>query len=185
MENWANDYLEKIEKYLRPLPAGERVDIAAEIKSEMMELQAAGKSPEEILSRLGTPEELAKGYLGQAILRGPAFTLRKLGAVLAFYSLAGAAWLFVLPVTSVLGVSLMLSGGVAPLAGAIQFAASLLGIELPWVCMQFGSYVVPPWLALPCSILMGALLFLAGRLCWGLTVKIVKKLSSARTRIPK
>ena len=167
MGNWVNDYLEKIEKYLRPLPAGERVDIAAEIKSEIMELQAAGKLPEEILNRLGTP----------------AFTFRKLGAILAFYSLAGAAWLFVLPVTSVLGVSFMFSGVVAVAAGIVQFAAHLLGIKLPWVCMQWGDYVLPPELALPCAIAIGALLFLAGRLCWGLTLKIIGKLSSARAKI--
>ncbi len=183
MGNWVNDYLEKIEKYLRPLPAGERMDIAAEIKSEIMELQAASKTPEEILNRLGTPEELAKGYLGGAILKDPAFTFRKLGAILAFYSLAGAAWLFVLPVTSVLGVSFMFSGVAAAVAGIIQFAAHLLGIELPWVCMQWGDYALPPELALPCAIAIGALLFLAGRLCWGLTLKIIGKLSSARAKI--
>ena len=39
MEKVLNDYLEKIEKYLKPLPVSERVDIVKEIKSEMLELQ--------------------------------------------------------------------------------------------------------------------------------------------------
>ena len=84
-----SQYLERIERYLRPLPVAERVDIVAEIKSEMLELEAAGMPPQEIAARLGTPEELARGYLGEAIVKSPRFSLRKLGAVAAFYSLAG------------------------------------------------------------------------------------------------
>ena len=34
MEKILNDYLEKIEKYLKPLPISERVDIVKEIKSD-------------------------------------------------------------------------------------------------------------------------------------------------------
>lgn len=39
MEKLLNYYLEKIEKYLKPLLVSERVDIVEEIKSEMLELQ--------------------------------------------------------------------------------------------------------------------------------------------------
>ena len=49
MEKILNDYLEKIEKYLKPLPLSERVDIVKEIKSEILELQANGKTAEEII----------------------------------------------------------------------------------------------------------------------------------------
>ena len=69
MEAILNDYLEKIDKYLKPLPVSDRVDIVREIKSEMVELELQGKlSPEQILERLGNPKELAgllefAGYL--------------------------------------------------------------------------------------------------------------------------
>ena len=46
MEKNLNDYLEKIEKYLKPLPISERVDIVKEIKSEILELQGEGKTAE-------------------------------------------------------------------------------------------------------------------------------------------
>ena len=65
MEKILNDYLEKIEKCLKPLPVSERVDIVKEIKSEMLGLQGDGKKPEEIIERLGNPKELAKAYLGE------------------------------------------------------------------------------------------------------------------------
>lgn len=39
MNKILDDYLEKTDKYLRPLTAAERADIINEIKSEMYELQ--------------------------------------------------------------------------------------------------------------------------------------------------
>jgi len=183
MKQWMNDYLGKIERYLRPLPVGERVDVAAEIKSEMLELRAAGKTQEEILARLGSPEELAQGYLGEAIVKGPRFSFRKLGAVIAFYSLAGAAWLFILPVTSLCGAGFMLGGPLAFLAGVVKFIAYVLGFEMPWVAFQFGSYTPGPVLTLVYSLIMGVLLFLAGCALWGVTVWIVKKLSATKTQL--
>ena len=44
MEKILNDYLEKIERYLKPLPISERVDIVKEIQSEIFELQSNGKN---------------------------------------------------------------------------------------------------------------------------------------------
>ena len=164
-----SQYLERIERYLRPLPVAERVDIVAEIKSEMLEL--------------GTPEELARGYLGEAIVKSPRFSLRKLGAVAAFYSLAGAAWLFILPVTSICGVSFMLCGPLAALAGIVKFGAHLLGFEMPWVVFQIGGYTLGPALALVCSVIVGALLFVAGRLLWSLTVAIVRRIATEKSRM--
>lgn len=48
LEKSLNEYLEKIEKYLKPLIVSERVDIVKEIKSEMLELQARGRFYNEI-----------------------------------------------------------------------------------------------------------------------------------------
>ena len=59
MEKTLNEYLEKIEKYLKPMAISERVDIVKEIKSEMLELQGSCMSSEQILERLGDPKELA------------------------------------------------------------------------------------------------------------------------------
>ena len=58
MEKILNDYLEKIERYLKPLPISERVDIVKEIQSEIFELQSNGKS---------TPLLVGIGFL-QAVL---------------------------------------------------------------------------------------------------------------------
>ena len=65
--------LKKIEKYLKPLPISERVDIVKEIKSEILELQGDGKTAEQITERLGNPKELAKAYLGDLIAKSNFF----------------------------------------------------------------------------------------------------------------
>ena len=62
MDRALENYLEQIDRHLRPMPASERVDIVREIKSEMLELEAEGLTPGEITKRLGLPRELAAAY---------------------------------------------------------------------------------------------------------------------------
>lgn len=64
MDKILDDYLEKTDKYLRPMPVGERVDIIKEIKSQMFQLEAEKHlTPAQITERLGSPKELAKPIL--------------------------------------------------------------------------------------------------------------------------
>ena len=107
MEKTLNNYLEQIDKYLKPLAVSERVDIVKEIQSEMLELQSNGVSPVQIIERLGNPKELAKAYLGESISKSNHFNWRKLSAVIAFYSLAGLSGMFILPFTSICGITFM------------------------------------------------------------------------------
>ena len=192
MEQQLNAYLEKVEKYLKPMPASERIDIVQEIKSEMSELRSEGKSEEEILDRLGNARELAKAYLEQVITgpgKGKALkpAWRKLCALAAFYSLAGMGGMLVLPLTSVLGVGLMLCGILAPVAGLIKSAGYLLGFEVPWILISIEtglfSFQGDTLWVLPVSILIGAVLFLVGKLLWALTLKLVRSFSRAKQRI--
>ena len=95
METNLLNYLEKIDKYLKPIGAAERADIINEIKSEMQELEAKDKlSSEQIIERLGNPKELAGAYLGQSITKNDSFNLRKLCTIIIFYSLAGLGSVF-------------------------------------------------------------------------------------------
>lgn len=176
MDKALDAYLEQIDRRLRPLPASERLDIVQEIRSGMLELEAEGLSPEEIVQRLGDPRGMAAAYLGEAIARRPGFSWSRLGAVAAFFGMAGALGMFVLPVTSVLAVGLMCSGIVSPAAGILKFAASLAGIDLPFIMFQFGAYTASPGAALVLSVVAGALLFWAGRGLWRLTVGLVQEI---------
>lgn len=174
MDEQLESYLNRIDRHLRPMPASERADIIREIRSQMQEQAAAGLDAAQICQRLGEPKGLAAAYLGDAIARSPGFSWSRLGNVLVFCGLAGLSWMFVLPFTSVLAVGLMVSGAIAPLAGIVQFAASLAGLSVPYVMFQLGPYTAPPAVAMPLSIAAGVLLFLAGRWLWRLTVRLVR-----------
>ena len=181
MDNCLIAYLDKVDRYLRPMSALERADIINEIKSEMVELQTQGRlSPEQITERLGNPKELAGAYLGEAISKSTAFSLKKLCAVVAFYSFAGAGSLFVLPITSVLGIGLMVCGLIAPIAGLIKALGYMVGIDVPWVSFQFGVYTPHPYLAFLLSAVMGVLLLAAGMGLWKFTIKFIHIISKGK-----
>lgn len=183
MDKILNDYLEKTDKYLRPMPVGERVDIIKEIKSEMLELEAEKHlTPTEITARLGSPKELARAYLGSSIAKDGSFSFRKLLCIASFTGLAGGS-IFVLPITSVLACGLLISAIISPIAGLIKLISFLLGFDVPFVMFQFGSYTAHPLAVFPLSVLFGLLLFLAGKGLWRLTIKYVKALSQSKARM--
>ena len=99
MEKILNDYLARVERYLKPLSASDRVDIVKEIKSEMLELLGAGVAPEQIVERLGDAKTLARAYLSDNVAKAHGW--RRVSALIAFYSLAGLGGICVLPVTSI------------------------------------------------------------------------------------
>lgn len=183
MENILNDYLEKIEKYLKPLIVSERVDIVKEIKSEMLELQANGISSEQIVERLGNPKDLAKAYLGESIEKSRGFNWRRLSAVIAFYSLAGIGGMFVLPITSICGIALMVSGLLCPIAGIIKLVAHLMGYEMEEIGLSIGTFSANAIIFLPISILIGAVIFIIGWLLWKLTIMIVRSISKGKKKL--
>jgi len=184
MEQLLNDYLNKVDKYLRPLPAAERADIINEIKSQMMELEATDRlSPEQITERLGSPRELAGAYLGESFLKNSSFSLRRFGCAILFYSLAGLGGMFVLPFTTILAGALLLCSIIAPVSGVVKAVGFLLGFDIPWVSFQFGSWTAHPLLALPLSLLLGILMFWSGKGCWKLTLKYIHAVGNKRQTI--
>ena len=168
MEKLLNDYLARVERYLKPLSASDRVDIVKEIKSEMLELLGAGVAPEQIVERLGDAKTLARAYLSDNVAKAHGW--RRVSALIAFYSLAGLGGICVLPVTSICAAAFLFS----PLAGIVKLVGMLLGFNMDWIGFQFGSYSAGPFATLLASILLGAILFFAGWLCWKLTVYLVK-----------
>lgn len=183
MEKALNDYLETVEKYLKPMAVSERIDIIKEIKSEMSELQANNVSSEQIIERLGDPKELAKAYLGESISKDSGFRWERLRTIIAFYSLAGMAGMFVLPVTSICAVAFMISGVLCPAAGIIRFVFHLLGYEIEQISFTIGTYTAGTIELLPISIVTGVILFVIGKLFWKLTLIIIKAMSSGKRRL--
>lgn len=183
MDQTLTGYLDRIDKYLRPMSASERADIIQEIRSEMLELQSQGTLPEEIAARLGHPKDLAAAYLEDSITKNPRFSWSRLGAVAAFYSLAGLGGMVVLPAASMIAVTFMICGALVPAAALLSLLAYLAGFDVPWVVMQLGPYTPSPVAAFPIAVAVGLLLLAGGRACWKFTVKFVRMLGEKRRNL--
>lgn len=183
MDQELNAYLDRVDRFLKPMSAWERADIVQEIRSEMLELAGQGLGAQAIVERLGAPKELAAAYLRDVIVKSPGFSWRRLGSVAAFYSLAGLGGMIVLPATSITAVMFMLCGAFIPAAALLSLAASLVGVETPWVVMQLGDWTAPPLAAFPIAVIMGLLLLLAGRGLWKVTVGFVRLVGEKRRNL--
>ena len=140
MEPILNNYLVKMEKYLKALPAAERIDIVNELKSEMIELSDKGISGEQIVNRLGNPKVLARAYLADEIGKMKKFSWKKFAMFFSFYSYASIGGMFILPITSCLAVAFIISGVACPLAGIVKFIAHFCGKEMPYLTLNIGNY---------------------------------------------
>ena len=173
MEKILNDYLEKIERYLKPLPISERVDIVKEIQSEIFELQSNGKNAKEIMERLGNPKELAKAYLGDLIAKDTSFSWNRVLAICAYYSLASLSGAPVF----------ILCGIVTPIIGAVKLIDYLLNLGIPYVQYIGISGVNSPILVFIICVITGIGLYLIGRGCWKLLVYYIKGMSKVKNNL--
>lgn len=183
MEKILNDYLEKIEKYLKPLPVSERVDIVKEIKSEIIELKSDEKTTEEIIERLGNPKELAKAYLGDLIVESSAFSWNRILAICAYYSLAGFSGLFVIPVLAICSPTFIFCAVVTPIMGGIKLIDVLLNLGIPYANYIGIAGIENPFVVFVLSIIIGVALYLIGRGCWKLLVRYIKIVSKTKQRL--
>lgn len=183
MEKILNDYLEKIEKHLKPLPVSERVDIVKEIKSEILELQRDGKTAEEITERMGNPKELAKAYLGDLITKGNSFSWNRILAICAYYSLTSLSGLFVIPILAICAPVFVICGIATPIIGAVKLIDALLNLGIPYASYIGISGIENPAAVFILSIVMGAVLYLIGRGCWKLLVYYIKGVSKAKRQL--
>ena len=108
------------------LPPEDREEIAREIESHLADAAAAGTPLAEGIRRLGSPQELARAYAVELLLRPaprPRPTLRRAAAKLT--TLLTSALSF-----AIAGALLVLGGAMA-LAGALGLIAGLFGPWLP------------------------------------------------------
>lgn len=185
MEKALEDYLEKVAKCLRPLPVSERADIVQEIRSEMAELLAGGKTAEEVTARLGRPDELAKGYLSDLITKDTSFRWTRVLALCAYYSVAGLSGMCIVPCLLVCAPAFMLCGILAPLLGAVKMVDVLFRLGIPGVQYIGITGVTDPVLVFVLCLVFGAALFLAGYGCWRLLVGYVKGMSRVKAGLSR
>lgn len=183
MEKILNDYLEKIEKYLKPLPVSERVDIVKEIKSEILDLQSGGKTAEEIIKRLGNPKELAKAYLADLIAKSSSFSWNRLVIICAYYSLASLSGLIVIPVLAICVPVFIVCAIATPILGAVKLIDALLNLGIPYASYIGISGIENPAIVFVLSVVMGIVLYFIGRGFWKLLVYYIRGVSKAKRRL--
>lgn len=177
-------YLKTVEEYLKNMPISERIDVIKELKSSIEELQIKeALRADEILERLGSPKNLAAGYLGDKISVGSTLNMEKIMMVISFYSLTSLSGMFVIPCGTVLAGGLMFSGILVPIAGLIKFVGYLAGYDVPLVVVQLGAFELHPTLVLPLTIILGVLLFLLGKRIWRAVIKYIQNVSIAKRKL--
>lgn len=183
MEKALNNYLEAIEKYLKPLPVSERIDIVKEIKSEMLELQRSGKTAEEIIERLGYPKELAKAYLGDLIVRQSSFGLSRVLAICAYYSLAGLSGMIIIPILVICAPAFIFCGVITLIAGVVKLTDALLPLGIPYTQYIVVSGISNPMLIFLFCLITGAVLTMAGYGCWKLLICYIRGMSRVKSNL--
>lgn len=186
MDKRIEDYLEKIEKYLKPLPYEERHDIVKEIQSEIQELLSSRTSTEQILERLGNPKELAKSYLGDRLEQESGFSWHQFLLVFGFYSLVSFSGMVVLPTLAIIAPVFMLCGIVVPIVSLIKLLGCILHFDVPFlqnIGIHIEGLILNPWLDCLLNIIVGIAIAYAGYWSWKLLVLYCKKVSQTAKRL--
>lgn len=183
MEKTLNNYLEKVEKYLKPLPVSERVDIVKEIKSAMLELQNEGRTPDDIIARLGDPKELAKAYLSDFIVKENRFSFSKVMAMIAYYSLASLSGIIIIPTLVICGPVFIICGAVCPIAGLYKMIDMFGAFSLPYAENIVVAGIDNPFIAFVICVASALILLLAGYACWKLLLGYFKVLTKTKERM--
>lgn len=188
MERVLNDYLEKMEKYLKPIAVSERIDIINEIKSEMQELQNNGVPTEAIIERLGNPKDLARAYLGDLILKERGFSWNRFLIVCAFYSLVGFSGVIVIPCLGIIAPTFIVCGIATPILGAVKMIDYIFTLNIPYVeniriFLGMSSNEFNPIVEFIISLIVGILICWAGHGAWKLLVLYCKKISKTASKL--
>lgn len=179
MDKILDQYLEKMEKHLKPVAASERVDIIEEIRSEMQELQRNGVPAEQIVERLGKPEDLAKAYLGDLLSTESRFSWNRFLIVCAFYSLVGFSGMVVIPCLAVIAPTFVICGAISPVLALVKMMDYIFSLGIPYVenigIFLGGLVTFNPIVEFFIALIFGVLLALTGRGAWRLLVLYCKK----------
>jgi len=189
MEKALNDYLEKMDKYLKPIPVSERIGIVSEIKSEMQVLQSNRVPTEAIIERLGNPKDLAKAYLGDLISKESKFCWDRFLIICAFYSFVGFSGMIVIPFLGIIAPAFIVCGIATPILGAVKMIDYIFTLNLPYVenirIFLGGIAAFHPIVEFVISLMIGILIYWAGRGAWKLLVLYCKKISKTARKLSK
>lgn len=179
-------YLDTIDKCLKPLPTSERVDIVKEIKGSILEMESDSLTTEQILNRLGNPKDLAKAYLGDLLAKESGFSWNRFLTVCAFYSIVGFSGMVVIPCLAIMAPTFIICGIVSPILMAVKLIDYIFTLGLPYMenmGIFIGVVQLNPIMEFVLTLIVGALLVIAGRGCWKLLIYYCKKVSKTKSNL--
>lgn len=183
MEQQLEAYLQAVNDYLHRLPLSERTDIIKEIKSSMLDMEADGKAPAEILQRLSSPAEMAKGYLGEQPWEGSP-PRQYFFRALAFYSGVALSGLIVLPTLIVFAPTFLLSGALSVILGLAKWGTVVFHLPYEYLFQNIGvAGVLNPHVELLIILVLGLACMLGGYLSWKLLVFYCQKVLQIKRRL--
>jgi uncharacterized membrane protein len=153
-------YLQKVSAGLYRLPENERREILSEIRNHIHEAVNRQEPIQSVLDRLGSPIRLAQSYAGIYNIESGISIWRDM----AFFFSAGLASYVVIPTLFIVAVTF-------PLTAVYTIGYSILDLftDLPGdgVEMWYGL-TLTGFPAVIASVIIGAILFVIGILCWKL-----------------
>ena len=186
MDAQLEKYLHVVNKYLKPLPTSERVDIVKEVRVSMLEMEGDNLSTEQILDRLGKPQDLAKAYLGDLLSAQRGMSWKKVLIVCAFYSVVGFSGMVIIPSLAIIAPVCMVAGVAGPLTVALKMIDRLLNLGIPNmrnIGVLTDLLELNPFVEFAMAVAIGGLLFLIGYGCWKLLVMYCKKVSKTKAHL--
>lgn len=179
-------YLSTIDRYLRPLPTSERIDIVKEIKGSILEMEHENLTQEQIMERLGNPREMAKAYLGDLLSKGTGFSWNRFLTICAYYSVVGISGLFIIPTLAIIASVFIGCAVLVPLLAIAKLVNYLLNLGIPFmelIHFQIGTMELNPINSFIVSIITGVILYLLGHGSWKLLLSYCKKVSTTKKEL--
>lgn len=158
-----NDYLTLVQHSLKHLTISEKEDIINEIKSHIREVQVnQNKDMDVIIQELGDPYQLGKAYTENTISTSTEFNIGNLFRKIYLWGAFGVGGLFL----SILTGSLYLCAFLILVGGSLKTLGAMLGYDMRFIIIRFGSWLVPDMLALPISIPLAVMIYLISYILW-------------------
>lgn len=180
-------YLNKIDRHLKPLPISERIDIVREIKSSMIEMENDDLSVEQIIERLGKPDDLARAYLSDLLSKDNHLNLTRILTICAFYSLVGLSGMFIIPTLIIIAPTFIICGILSPILGLIKMIDYIFHLGIPYVehigIVLTGIIELDPISEFIGTLIIGILLYYIDHLAWKTLLLYCQQVSKTKRNL--
>lgn len=173
MNHDTEKYLQKVNHCLSGIPEQDKCDILLEIKSHIYEATEKGEVTSHILTRLGSPEKLAKAYSLGYCAENQKIKLSDILSSFVFFGFAGFSGIVIIPALSILTIT-FIAVAIAIPGTAIT---NLLGFTHTPMFVWGERSIQTGILQLVLSMAVGGTFALLTYVCWHSLKKYIRAIS--------